>query len=69
MLLTLQSVYFLKKEMNAKKFHIYIKCILGVQYLFKYDRVSTLDFLYTYFFISLELACKIVYYIVTLISL
>lgn len=52
--------------MNAKKFHIYIKYILGVQYLFKYDRVSTLDFLCTYIFISLELACKIVYYIVVI---
>lgn len=38
--------------MNAKKFHIYIKYILGVQYLFKYDRVSTLDFfMYLYFYI------------------
>lgn len=53
--------------MNAKKLCIYIKYIPAAQCLFKYDRVSTLGFLYTVQ--SLELACKIMYYIVILISI
>lgn len=45
MLLTLQGVYFFKKQMNAKKLRIYIKYIPAVPYLFKYDKVSALGFL------------------------